>query len=379
MTRRPTPSQYRRRRVVALVVVCLLAVPVLSLGRALTGPGTDSLAARGAEWARGHGLGGLVSAGERLQYRLHPPPVGGGVAAGIPSQQPAAVAPPRLGMVRGLPAPPSLVAVAGVAPLPGEGQWQPVYDTPGGPALREAFVRADAAHTSQLTGVAWLDPRLVALTLHPGTIEPGGGPWPTPPDVPAGQRGGLVATFNSAFRLTDARGGFYDSGRTVRPLRAGAAALVLHSDGTATVGQWGRDVTMSPSVTAVRQNLDLVVDGGALVPGLDSNAGNRWGATLGNRLYVWRSGIGVTRDGALVYVAGPVLSVATLADTLRRAGAVRAMELDINREWTTFISYRPAPGTPAGVEPAKLLPAMSRSSTRYLTPDSRDFLAAVLR
>ncbi len=41
-------------------------------------------------------------------------------------------------------------------------------------------------------------------------------------------------------------------------------------------------------------------------------------------------GLGVTADGALVYVGGSGLSIVDLANLLARAGAVRAMEMDIN-------------------------------------------------
>ena len=37
---------------------------------------------------------------------------------------------------------------------------------------------------------------------------------------------------------------------------------MIGADGTATVGQWGRDLTMGPDIVAARQNLDLPVDGG---------------------------------------------------------------------------------------------------------------------
>ena len=60
---------------------------------------------------------------------------------------------------------------------------------------------------------------------------------------------------------------------------------------------------------------------------------------------------------------------------LIHAGAVRAMELDINTYWTTFITYRHA----GAVEPANLLADMDRSPTRYLTPDDRDFFAVYVR
>ena len=54
---------------------------------------------------------------------------------------------------------------------------------------------------------------------------------------------------------------------------------------------------------------------------------------------MWRSGLGVTADGAVVYVAGPGLSALSLANLLVRAGAVRAMELDINTDWVDFFTY----------------------------------------
>ncbi len=94
-------------------------------------------------------------------------------------------------------------------------------------------------------------------------------------------------------------------------------------------------------MVSVRQNLDLLVDNGQPVPGLDATDTTKWGATLGNAVYVWRSGLGVTADGALVYVGGPGLNITDLADLLVRAGAVRAMELDINTDWVTFATLRP--------------------------------------
>jgi hypothetical protein len=57
--------------------------------------------------------------------------------------------------------------------------------------------------------------------------------------------------------------------------------------------------------------------------------------------YQWRSGLGVTADGALVYVVGPVLSPLMVADLLVRAGAVRGVRLDINPTWPVFASFTP--------------------------------------
>ena len=78
--------------------------------------------------------------------------------------------------------------------------------------------------------------------------------------------------------MDDAEGGYYDSGRFARPMRPGAATLWITTDGTLDVGQWGRDVsTMTPGLVMARQNLDLIVDGGQPVPGVQDNDPARWG------------------------------------------------------------------------------------------------------
>jgi hypothetical protein len=177
--------------------------------------------------------------------------------------------------------------------------------------------------------------------------------------------------------MSGARGGYYTDGRTILPLRTGAASFVVYGDGTATVGTWGSEVSMNNAVVSVRQNLDLIVDGGKPVPGLNAADTIQWGATLGDQVYVWRSGVGVTADGALVYVGGPGLNITDLADLLTRAGAVRAMELDINTDWVNFSFYSPntpfGPATPSNG--TLLLGTMTGGAGRYFEPWwSRDFI-----
>ena len=55
----------------------------------------------------------------------------------------------------------------------------------------------------------------------------------------------------------------------------------------------------------------------------------------------------MTANGALVYVGGPDLNITDLADLLVRAGAVRAMELDINTDWVNLATFDPS--TPTGL------------------------------
>jgi hypothetical protein len=83
----------------------------------------------------------------------------------------------------------------------------------------------------------------------------------------------------------------------------------------------------------------------------------------------------VDARGDLIYAAANGQTVGSLAQILIRAGAIRAMELDINSYWVTFITY----GQPNASQPASLLPAMTRGPERYLSPDDRDFFAVYLR
>ena len=116
-----------------------------------------------------------------------------------------------------------------------------------------------------------------------------------------------------------------------------------------------------------------MVVAGQMVNGVATNAGGKWG-TVANTLPTWRSGLGVTANGDLVYVAGNQLTLGVLANTLIRAGAVTAMELDIHSGMVTFNLFTHEGG---GIQGHKLLPNMTKSANRYLQPDWRDFFVVV--
>jgi hypothetical protein len=376
---------WRHKVRTALLAVLVLLTPLWwSLGSALTDPGLGtSTSARLAEWFRDHGGSPIVNWAENLWYSHHPPPVGGTPAkSAIPRATAGSTAPPSAKLtVTHLPPPDPLVPVASPA-VPGEGQWKPAGRTVDGlPAVYETFMRPDAVHTSVVDGVAWLDTDLLAAHLYSGSTIPGGGPWQYSAPISSSAADSLVAVFNSGFLMGNANGGYYTEGKTVYPLRQGAASLVISSSGKATVGQWGRDVTMNPDVVAVRQNLDLLVDNGQPASGLNATDTTKWGYTLGNAVYVWRSGIGVTADGALVYVGGPALNITDLAQLLVRAGAVRAMELDINTAWVNMATFDPDLGKPASpANGTDLLPNMAGNPVRYFSSWwSRDFVTMSAR
>ncbi len=280
-----------------------------------------------------------------------------------------------------LPAPAALAPFPGTPASAGEGAWRPAGRLVAGRAAVYTTLLVPPGGTKR-AGIAWMDTSLLSARLYSGSMSPGGGPYKYTAPVAATAASSLVAAFNGGFKMADAHGGYYTEGRMVRPLVRGAASLVIYANGAATVGTWGSDVTMTRSVVAVRQNLfPLVVDGSP-----SARASTRtwrvWGGTCpcgagqhGTDAQ-WRSGLGVTADGALVYVVGPQLTPPTVADLLVRAGAVRGMELDINPSWPVFASYKPA--APAGLAApsngASLVGTYLGPATFFNPAYARDFI-----
>ena len=321
---------------------------------------------RSVEWVRDHGGSPLVDAVENWWYTRKPPPT---------------VAPPPsldvpLATAAGTPAP---LPVIGPRAGAGEGRWVAVPTTTrGGPVMFAAYVRPDTAHPGVVAAVARFDQNLVTARLFAGTREPTTAAGPDAGQVPLEERGNLVATFNSGFKMSGAHGGYYAEGSMARPLRDGAASLVIDRGGRISVDQWNRDRHFGPDVAAVRQNLALIINNAAPVPGLDVNSDQRWGSAKNQLQYTWRSALGVDAAGILYYVAGDQLTLATLARALADTGAVRGMELDIHSNQVHLFAYQQRPGAGEPI-PTALLKKMRGPWNRYLHPDQRDFIALTLR
>jgi hypothetical protein len=284
---------------------------------------------------------------------------------------------------------PSTLASFGARTYATEGAWHPAGRHVDGMAAIYETTLVPPGDTSR-AGIAWMDDKLLSARLYSGSVSPGGGPYRyTAPVLPTAAAS-LVAAFNGGFKMTDAHGGYYTEGRVIDPLVTGAASLVIYADGSVTVGAWGTNVRMSRTVVAVRQNLVLLVADGRPTALAASPDWQAWGNTCGMFSCAasvpgierqWRSGAGVTADGALVYAAGPALDPLQLAQLLVRAGAVRGMELDINPGWPVFASYDPS--TPHGLAApsngTNLLDAKLGPSTFFKLSYARDFITLSAR
>lgn len=379
--RRRTRARSAVLRSLAGVVAVCVVYTGLTLGPVLAAPGSDPVPARVAEWMRSNGLGWLVTTAEQAAYQATKPAEGGELAGGIGTVAPVSLPVGNSG------APSSTTSSdAGTSPtladvvppaspaLPHEGAWQNLILTGAGvPAAKVATVRPDGVHTSFTADIVWMDPRRVSFALHPGTQVPGAeadGQYTGATSLSGSALATTVASFNSGFMFKDADGGYWQAGHSVVPLVQGAASMVFGTDGSLSVRSWSGEP--GPTVAAVRQNLSLLISDGAVNPAVQDPTTAVWGRTVGNNAYVWRTGIGVRADGGIVFVIGPTLSVVTLTDLLQRAGAVNAMELDINKDWTSYLTYHSG-------SPSKLTPDEVPSAARYLTSSTRDFVACSIR
>ncbi|MHB8242493.1 MAG: phosphodiester glycosidase family protein [Solirubrobacteraceae bacterium] len=367
---RPASRLARGRRILAVAALVLLVPSAISYMHALTQTSNATTGIRTVEWLRDNGAAGLVARVESIYYSLTAPSKGGPTLRALPQVgDGAAPATARINVYR-----PSRVPALLHPALPGEGVWHATR--PGlsaKPPVLVTTIRDQPEYPRVLAGLAWIDTKRTRIALHPGRLEPSVELPRGAMEVPLQGRPKLLATVNSGFKLSDSRGGFAVRGHTYAPLRDGQATLVGYENGSVDVVEWSHGATIPAGVSFARQNLPLIVNEGRLNPSLSNGA--EWGATVGNAVLVWRSGIGVDRRGNLIYAAGEDQTVQSLARALLRAGAVRAMELDINSYWVSFITY----GAPGASEPKNLLPGMERSDTRYLEPDDRDFFTVYSR
>jgi hypothetical protein len=284
------------------------------------------------------------------------------------------------------PGPVTLLPFPGAPAYAGQGVWHPAGRLVGGkPAVYETLL--DPPGGTARAGIAWMDSSLLSARLYSGSVSPGGGPYKYTAPVSRTAAGSLVAAFNGGFKMKDAHGGYYTEGRLIDPLVRGAASLVIYANGSVTVGAWGSDVAMTPSVVAVRQNLFPLVVNGRPSARAATRTWRVWGGTCPcgrgqhGSDHQWRSGLGVTADGALVYVVGPLLDPLQVADLLVRAGAVRGMQLDINPSWPVFASFRPATadGLAAPSNGSSLI-GTSRGPATFFSPTyARDFITMSAR
>jgi hypothetical protein len=368
--RRRTRRRRIRRRRVLLLLVILLSPAVYSYVSTMLRPSSLPLSIRSVEWVRTHHGAWLVNNVEHLYYTWNAPAKGGPALRTLPLVGTARAHTQRLAKAYR----PTAIRPLVHPRLPGEGVWRSTGRTvSGGPPVLLSTFRSDPSYPRIVAYVAWFDHTRTQLALYPGRYEPPGANPRGPMSVPQSQRWRLLATFNSGFLYRDSRGGFFLNGDSVTPLRQGEGTIVAYRNGRVDIVSWKGGTSPPANVVLAQQNLPLIVDRGRPNPLLAN--GSLWGSTLGNAVRVWRSAVGVDRRGNLMYAAANDQTAASIADILIHAGAVRAIELDINAEWPSLIAY----GRGGVGNATKVVPNTQQPTSRYLKPDDRDFFAVYRR
>jgi hypothetical protein len=240
--------------------------------------------------------------------------------------------------------------------------------------------------------LAWMDPTQLAFHWTPGTSEPSGtpdGPVDRAGLIPKKDWPNLVAAFNGGYLTIHGHFGAMFDNTHISPPKEGFATAALTKDGKMNIGAWGTDIDPNDkNIVTYRQNLrPIVVDGkvpediklrarGAIRP--DASAGDPLEGDL--VAHTWRSGIGISKSGAIIFAAGDFLDGELLATALQTAGAERAMQLDVNAPYfCVFLLFEP-PDEKGGVEGLVLGPKMTPRTGQFTTSrNGKDFVYVVKR
>lgn len=344
----------------------------------------ENLPTAAAEVARDSGFSPVVATIENIYYQYLNPPKVGGTPAGAAafdggntsaSNQTAVLTPPAnvkaWGPATAVNHKPARVS----SPLPyqpGEGYWYPTkIKVNGATAVYVARVRPDKIHSSVYSAIAWFDPHLLAFQQIPGTQLPEGSFDHGNGRVPAVLRNFYMAGFADGYKMDQSQGGYINKGSVVKAMVQGKATLLTYPNGNIDVVKWN-NANPPTGFTTARQNLDMMVENSksAVLNEDQARWGQVWYGTGSGHNFVWRSGIGIRADGTVVYVQSGALSAGTLADLLVRAGAVRAMALDMNEAFANGDLYGPYRPRNLAINPENKNP-----TNKFWKRSTRDFVA----
>ncbi len=258
--------------------------------------------------------------------------------------------------------------------LRNEGIWKVIklkaFPNEGVMAL--TFVRPDKNRSFSVVTVAQLDMSKLILGVVAGTKKPGGevgnpGPGKVPPEIVASDR--LIAAFDGGFQYKDGAYGMIVDGKTYLPLQKDLGSVVGYKNGTFKIINYsGQD--LGKDITYIRQNCPILIENGMLSVS-DIRNKKLWGRTPTTDIYTWRTGMGQTKNGRLLFAVGNNLTPETLAIALKMAGAENAIQLDINPNWVRFNIFSPLGG--GKYDSTTLTHDLKSGADTYLNGYSKDF------
>jgi hypothetical protein len=201
-------------------------------------------------------------------------------------------------------------------PLPSEGIWRTISEPlfTNQIVIAKTFIRTDTARDYSIVSLVKINMQKVSLGVEAGTYYPGEtkklfGPGKVPKTIRDSNN--LIAVFNGGFQRKDGYYGMIVGDKTYVPLRKGLATLLLTSEGKPTFITYQGE-RLNSNIVGVRQNGPFLIKDGMITSFVESGL-DTWGRTTTNSMYTWRSGIGITKNGDLLYAVGNSLVPKTLA------------------------------------------------------------------
>ncbi len=232
--------------------------------------------------------------------------------------------------------------------ISGEGQWIRLDDDPfitpipGLPSpFVTTFVRSDPSAQHTRVYVTLWDPRLIALHMEAGTVEPvsatgeaGPGKIPRTPEVIRRVVGG----FNGGFQATHGEFGMQANGVLYLPPKPYAATVLEMRDGTTAFAAWPDDPQVPEEVLSFRQNMTFMVQNDKYNPW-----GRAWwgGVPPGwhDAIHTTRSGLCLTKEGFVAYLFGHDIGPEPLGRAMLAARCQVGIHLDMNPGLAGFEFY----------------------------------------
>jgi len=233
----------------------------------------------------------------------------------------------------------TIPVLSGLVKEQNEGVWnnKALAIFPNQEVMAYTFVRPDPTRPYAYVTLIQLDMRSLKLGAVAGQKQPAGpigksGPGKIPESIVASNN--LVAAFNGGFQYRDGKYGMIVGNTTYLPLEKDFATLIASGSGKLTLIKYEGQLPNEP-IEFIRQNCPMLIENGQIA-GFDEMNKKLWGRTLATDIYTWRSGLGLTANGNLIYAVGNNLTPQTLAQALKMGGAINAMQLDINPFWVRF-------------------------------------------
>jgi hypothetical protein len=273
----------------------------------------------------------------------------------------------------------TLPALSPYTDLSGEGVWQPyLYNSTGDVVGLRTFLLPDPDRPYATVAIVAFDLKQTSLHYVLGVDEPklpdgpgGSGTIPTQDKQPDQ----LLAAFNGGFMATHGEYGAMSNGTIALPAKIPYGTVAIYENGDIQIGEWGSDILPDGAFAGWRQNARMVVHNGQINERVYNGSIITWGGNINGDIVTWRSGVGISADQqTLYYLAGPSISMPTLAEAMMASGAYNGILLDINASWVHFTAIRPNDIIETAMTAEPLFEeGMETHTDRYLNQSSRDF------